>query len=322
MEKDLTKKRCLSDNERYADLINGFLFGGQQMVQACDLQDMDSQSYGLKDWLLKKKNYYTQRYRDIIKKASFGVNFAVIGVENQEEVHYLMPLRTMSYDASEYERQAGVMRKKVRREKGITRAEFLSGFRKTSRLYPCITLVLYFGEEWDGSTDLHGLLDFSGVPEEMKQYVNNYPIHIFNIQHLEDTDVFRTDLKQIFDFIRYSKDKNMLRKLVQDNPAYQEMDEDAFDMAVAYADSEELISVKKFYGKGGKVNMCKGLLDWMAEERQAGREEGREEGREAARFELIVQMYNDGDIILSKACARLGLTEEEFFEVKKRYEEK
>ena len=26
MEKDLVEKRCLSDNRRYADLINGFVF--------------------------------------------------------------------------------------------------------------------------------------------------------------------------------------------------------------------------------------------------------------------------------------------------------
>ena len=44
MEKDLTKKNCLMDNERYADLINGLIFQGKQVLQAEDLLDMDSQT--------------------------------------------------------------------------------------------------------------------------------------------------------------------------------------------------------------------------------------------------------------------------------------
>ena len=55
------------------------------------------------------------KYRDLIRKVAFGVNFAVIGIENQEEVHYLMPIRVMSYDAAEYERQASVIKKKSAR---------------------------------------------------------------------------------------------------------------------------------------------------------------------------------------------------------------
>lgn len=52
---------------------------------------MDSQMWSINR--LFKRRKYRQRYRDLIKKAAFGVNFIVIGVENQEKVHYLMPLR-------------------------------------------------------------------------------------------------------------------------------------------------------------------------------------------------------------------------------------
>ena len=57
--------------------------------------------------------------RDLIKKSAFGVNFAVIGVENQEMVHYLMPLRTMEYDVAEYEKQAATIRKRVKKIKFV-----------------------------------------------------------------------------------------------------------------------------------------------------------------------------------------------------------
>jgi len=54
------------------------------------------------------------------------------------------------------------------------------------------------------------------------------------------TEVFRTDLKQIFEFIRYAKDKKRLKELVQSDSAYQDMDEEAYDMVVVYMGAEKL----------------------------------------------------------------------------------
>ena len=40
MEEDLVKKRYFSDNERFADLINGYGFDGSQVVTADDLEEL------------------------------------------------------------------------------------------------------------------------------------------------------------------------------------------------------------------------------------------------------------------------------------------
>ena len=108
MEADILLMRYLSDNERYADLVNGF--AGKQILTADMLTDMNSQTgfYSLTG--IRKRG--RQKYRDLIRKAAFGINFVVIGIENQEEVNYLMPLRTMIYDAGEYERQAAKNQRK------------------------------------------------------------------------------------------------------------------------------------------------------------------------------------------------------------------
>lgn len=42
------------------------------------------------------------------------------------------------------------------------------------------------------------------------------------------------DLKQIFDFIRCSEDKERLRMLIQNDPAFQEMDETAYDIMTLF----------------------------------------------------------------------------------------
>ena len=276
MEKDLEIGRCLSDDKRYADLINGLLFAGEQRIQESDLQEVDSQSF-LKRWSRKKSERYRPLRRDLIKKSAFGVNFALIGVENQERVHYLMPLRTLEYDAAEYGKQAARIRKQVKQLKKKETAEFLSGFSKEDKLYPCITIVLYYGDDWDGAKSLHDVIDFTGIPEELKKYVNDYPLHIFNVTKLENVDVFRTDLKQIFSFLKYAKDKSKLKELISSDPAYQELDEEAYDMIAACTHAVRLISINKTYRKDGKVDMCQALEEMLADEREEGREEGREE---------------------------------------------
>ena len=105
MDKDFATKVCLSDDERFADLINGLLFNGKQKVQTSDFQETDSQSYyKIKSYKKDSKNRVL--YRDIIKRATFGVNFVLLGIENQSHQNYLMPLRAMEYDVAEYSKQA------------------------------------------------------------------------------------------------------------------------------------------------------------------------------------------------------------------------
>ena len=149
--------------------------------------------------------------RDLVRKSAFGLNFAIIGIENQSEVHYLMPLRIMEYDAGEYRHQAKQIGRKLlervknlppnERRKIITVAEYFSRFRRFDKLQPCVTFVLFYGEEWDGSRDLYGLLDFNGIPEPLRKLVSNYNMNLVEIRKLQNTDVFQTDLKQVFDFI-------------------------------------------------------------------------------------------------------------------------
>ncbi len=283
MDKDLCQIECLSDNERYADLINGLFFEGEQKVRESDLQELDSQSF-LRMWFHKKSVKYRKLYRDMIKKVAFGVNFALIGLENQELVHYLMPLRTLEYDAAEYEKQATHIRKRVKQLKGLHNDEFLSGFRKTDRLRPCITIVLYYGGGWNGPKTLHEIIDFNDIPEELKEYVNDYQLHIVEVARMENMDVFKTDLKQIFSFIKYAKNKQKLKELINSDPAYQNMEEDAYDMISACTNTARLVEVKKYHEKGGKVDMCQALDEMLADEREQGIEQGIEQT-----FSLLVR---------------------------------
>lgn len=177
----------------------------------------------------------------------------------------------MMYDANEYGKQAAKIRRKVRKCRDITKAEFLSGFTKTHRLHPCVIIVLYYGDDWNGSRNLLGLMDFAGIPEELQALVNDYKICLVEVKKLTDEQMglFQTDVKQVFQMIKYAGDRKKLAKLVAEDASYHEMDEDAYDMAAAYMKAAGVIE-KKQYTKGGKVDMGNGFLDVVEECRQEG----------------------------------------------------
>ena len=138
-KEDEVLKRYLNDDERYVDLINGVSFGGKQVLMAEDLSDRDTQTGYHKNAMAVKGRRNT-KYRDLFRKASFGANFAVVGIENQKQVHYLMPIRCLEYDLKEYQRQESelkkVMEKEAKEGTKIAEEEFLSGFMKKGKLHP------------------------------------------------------------------------------------------------------------------------------------------------------------------------------------------
>lgn len=101
-------------------------------------------------------------------RRQLGQRFAVIALENQAEVHYAMPVRSMLYDALDYVDQVRKITQGYR-ESGetLTGAELLSGLRKEDRLVPVVTIVLYWGTgDWDGCKSIHELL---GLKEAVKK---------------------------------------------------------------------------------------------------------------------------------------------------------
>ncbi|MDY5102256.1 MAG: hypothetical protein SPE81_04045 [Agathobacter sp.] len=99
--KDTKAKEYLSDNERFADLCNAVLFDGDQVVRAEDLEEKDTTEV-LSMFGTDKKEFQLQRWRDLLKSVvvkSIGSAYVVlIGVENQSDIHYAMPVKNMLYD--------------------------------------------------------------------------------------------------------------------------------------------------------------------------------------------------------------------------------
>lgn len=148
-QKDISLVRYFEDRERYADLINGFVFQGNQVVSEDDVQEMDSRVTGVfGKWNLR---FLVQKYRDCVRRVIFGMGFVVMGIENQDRVHHGMPARIMMEDAANYDKQMCQIRRYHRRKRDLRGDEFLGGFSRQDKVHPVLTICIYYGREpYDG----------------------------------------------------------------------------------------------------------------------------------------------------------------------------
>lgn len=277
-KRDIPTVVYFQDNERYADLLNGHIFDGRQVIDAGDISEKDSRVNGMLGKLKDQFSFY--KYRDAVRRVVMGTGIVVVGLEHQDEIHYAMPIRVMLEDAASYSEQLQKIQRHHHKQRRLRGAEFLSRFTKEDKIEPVITLVIYYGEKpWDGPKDLYQLMEYEKIPEEMRRFVNNYPMHILEVRNYEKADLFRTDLREVFGFIKRSNDKSQIVSYLEERrEQFEHLEEDAFDMITSMSGSNELRELKEqFREEGGTFNMCQGLRDWAASERADGKAEGKAE---------------------------------------------
>ena len=94
-EKNDAILRYLEDNARFADLMNGAVFGGIQAIDPGQLEDA-SEHYTEKEGK-GRSIHYRGRARDIIRRVRNGGSILrLVALEAQETVDYGMPLRCMN----------------------------------------------------------------------------------------------------------------------------------------------------------------------------------------------------------------------------------
>ena len=140
----------------------------------------------------------------------------LIGVENQTDVHYAMPVRSMLYDAMNYGQQVNEAKRRHEKNKDImSSAEFLSGFTKEDKLTPIIPITLYWGtDEWDVPTHLHEM--FGEIDEKLLRFIPDYYINLVAPSLIDNFDRFKTELGQTLEFIKYSNDKKQFKEMLSD----------------------------------------------------------------------------------------------------------
>ena len=90
-----------------ADSFNYYLFDGKQVIQSDKLQVLDPTEMALipKDTTVEN----VEKIRDVLKQcvlmADDKATYLMLGIENQTDVHYALPVKNMIYDALNYGKQ-------------------------------------------------------------------------------------------------------------------------------------------------------------------------------------------------------------------------
>lgn len=256
-EENITTNTYWADNERFADIMNVGMFQSKKVLSADKLKEVDSY---LKTMVGKpKKKTGVQKYRDVVKKAAFDANFVIVGIENQTDIHYAMPVRVMGYDFLNYDKQLKEIKRLHRKNKDLTDAEFVSGFSKEDKLSPICTLVLYYGEEpWDGPTRLSELLSFEGLPDEVREVIADYPIHVIDMRRFEDSEKLETDARLLFGVMQRDGNVDELEVYRAENEeAFQNISDDTYEVIATLTKSEEFLDLKEeSRNEKGGVNVC------------------------------------------------------------------
>lgn len=290
-EKNIITNAYWSDNERFADIINVGIFKAKKVLSAEKLEEVNGILNTFIDKRGKKKGI--NRYRDVVKKAAFGTNFMIMGIENQTDIHYVMPVRVMGYDFMSYDKQWKEIKKQHEKAKDLKGAEYLSGFSKTDKLAPMCTLVLYYGEKpWDGPTRLSELLDFTDVPESVKEVIADYPIHVIDVRRFTESEKLESDARLLFGILQREGNAEEMRSYREENEeAFSNMREEAYDAIAILTKSEGILEMKeRRKSKDPRQNLCKAFREMLEEDLRIEKEKLREQAREHVKQEVEEQV--------------------------------
>lgn len=276
---DIAVKNWLNDNERFADLFNGTVFDGQQIILPDELENLDRETDIL---ITDKKNRRRglQRHRDLAKRWRGQVDLAILACENQNHIHYAMPVRGMLNDSLTYTDQIREIwrqhEKELNTQRNVenplpkwkfTHEEYLSRFQKDDKIFPVLNLVLYYGlKRWDGPENLYDMFQLNGNLKDLNflhNFIPNYHINLLDAGSFSAPERFHSDLQQIFGVLKYREDKNAMQEyMLQNRQYFENVDVETYQAMREFMHSESVMkNMENKTGKETKINMCKALED-------------------------------------------------------------
>lgn len=305
-KKDEYQFDYLDDNRRFADQINGALFNGRQVIKPEELEPDESQT------VITGENTGAGTVKTVVDKVRIwkGKKLHILAVENQNYVDYQMVLRNMFSESLGYRKQ-WKRKKRIHGEMRDLKSqdEYLSGMRKDEKFAPIITLVVYFGigGRWDGAKCLYDLLE---IEDEMKVYVTNYRLNLYDCHEHDTFEEYKTGLRQVFEAVRYAEDKKKLKEVMEANrDAYSRIDGDTRNMLEVVANVRIPETCKVMEAGEERYDMCKAFEDMRKEGYDEGIEKGIEKGIRAL-IQTCIELGISVDVIIAKCAEKYEITEE------------
>jgi len=272
-----------------------------------------------------------QKFRDAQKlcvvMTDGKLEYVVCGAEAQARIHNAMAVRNNLYDALEYAGQVSEAAKshrkamqKEREQKQETGEEntgqestedgkktpdsheFLSGFWNEDRLIPSVTVTIYFGaDEWTGPRSLLEMMEVDDP--EVKACLNDYKLHVIAPAQMSDEEIgkLHSSLREVLLFIKYSKNKEELDRILRENEErFKEVERRAVDVIEVMTNTQ-----LKYEEREGKVDMCQAIREMRIDAEREGELRGEQKGELKKAQEAARNFYNLG-IEVEKIAQCLG----------------
>lgn len=82
----------LGNAARFADLLNGYIYRGQELVKEGDIRELSSSVPRISKKSKRQINAQVIT-ADIMRGVAVGMKVAIVALENQTDIHYAMPVR-------------------------------------------------------------------------------------------------------------------------------------------------------------------------------------------------------------------------------------
>lgn len=222
----------LSDNEIFADLFNGSLFGGNQIIRP-DMLAQENEKKILRAGKEGGRRIILRRIRDVQKLSLLeeGCLAVILAAEGQRTVHYAMPVRCMLYDGIDYTGQVERITKK-RKE------------------------------------DLHDMLDIPPELEPWTECIQDYRINLVCSQTVNSFH-FKTGLREVFELLPLLKDKEGMKNfLAVKKEEFMHLDAKKGWLVSRFLNVPPLKELKE--NEKGEVDMCTAIEEMMEEREEQG----------------------------------------------------
>ena len=250
------------------------------------------------------KGKLTYRQRDLIGKAcAWGTHF-LLGLENQERINLIYPLRLMEMDSLVYRQEVEAVDEKNRAagQRYEEEDDFLYRHRRGDRVKPVLNLMLYWGKKkWEKPLSLREMLeDVPALPTKLRQLAGDYGVHIIHMRQIPEATLqeMDSDLKYVLGIMKCTKSSKKYEAYIRENRDYfARIPKSAVDVIDVCTNIKDIRKHLRFVlnenNNEEEADMCYALDQIQRNAEKKGKRQGIQQGVQQMN-ELVRRLLADG----------------------------
>ena len=270
---DSACRMFFNNDIHFSAFCNAVLFNGKQLINALNLIHFENDSAVIINDTKRAED--KKRRRDIIVRGDIHGVYCLFGIEHQSTIDKEMVIRCGMYEMVEYLKQ----------------------IKKGEKVIPQVMIVFYTGDKkWNDPVKLS---DYFDIPEELKEYVNDWKIKVVDVKEIDTSKIKDEQTRYFIEAIQemYKGNFEGLHRRIK-------MNRDNFIYAAIITGSIDLI---RDLPEGDEIDMCEGMERMAEGFRSEGREQGILVGRSEGRKEGLMEgEKREKKTILSLLKVKLG----------------